>query len=84
MARTVGAFQKVGCDVMPYPVDYSTTSARALLGRLGVARRMQEFDLAVHSWLGLLAYDLMDRFSSFLPKANAAACASEAGVGGDI
>jgi hypothetical protein len=45
---------------------------------------MQEFDLAVHSWLGLLAYDLMDRFSSFLPKANAAACASEAGVGGDI
>ena len=78
MARTVGAFQKVGCDVMPYPVDYRTTGTQTLPGRPDVARRMQEFDLAVHSWLGLLAYYLMDRSSDLLPHATATVCASDA------
>jgi uncharacterized SAM-binding protein YcdF (DUF218 family) len=82
MARVVGAFQRVGWDVMPYPVDYRTTGTQALPGRLDVARRMQEFDLAVHRRLGLLAYHLMDRSSDLLPKANAAACAREAAVDG--
>jgi uncharacterized SAM-binding protein YcdF (DUF218 family) len=68
MARTVGAFQKVGCDVMPYTVDYRITGTQALPGRLDVARRMQEFDLAVRSWLGLLAYDLMDLSRAFCPR----------------
>jgi uncharacterized SAM-binding protein YcdF (DUF218 family) len=84
IARAVGVFERVGWDVVPYPVDYRTTGTEALPGRLDVARRMQEFDLAVHSWLGLLAYHLMDRSSGLLPKGNAAACSSEAAVERDI
>jgi hypothetical protein len=45
---------------------------------------MEEFDLAVHSWLGLLAYYLMDRSSALLPEAHAAACAGEAAAGETI
>jgi hypothetical protein len=40
---------------MPYAVDYRTTGTQTVPGQLDVARRMQEFGLAVHSWLGLLA-----------------------------
>jgi uncharacterized SAM-binding protein YcdF (DUF218 family) len=74
MPRAVGVFQKVGWDVLPYPVAFRTTGAPPLLGRLDVARQLEEFDLAVHSWLGLLAYDLMDRSSALLPTVYAPAC----------
>ncbi len=76
MPRAVGVFQKVGWDVLPYPVSYRTTGAPVLLRRLDVAYRMQEFDLAVYSWLGLLAYYLMDRSASLLPTTHAGACYS--------
>jgi uncharacterized SAM-binding protein YcdF (DUF218 family) len=76
MPRAVGVFQRVGWDVLPYPVSYRTTGAPVLLRRLDVAYRMQEFDLAIYSWLGLLAYDLMDRSASLLPTRHAGACYS--------
>jgi uncharacterized SAM-binding protein YcdF (DUF218 family) len=74
MPRAVGVFQKVGWRVLPYPVDYRTTGTRTPFARLDVADRLQEFDLAAHSWLGLLAYWLMDRSSALLPEATAIGC----------
>ena len=55
MARPVGMFQRVGWNVMPYEVDYRTTGTQTVPGQFDVARRMQEFGLPVHSWLGLMA-----------------------------
>jgi uncharacterized SAM-binding protein YcdF (DUF218 family) len=77
MPRAVGVFQSVGWNVMPYPVDYRTTGARRSFGRHDVAYRLQEFDLAAHSWLGLLAYYLMNWTSDLLPRAHVTACISE-------
>ena len=82
MPRAVGVFQEVGWDVLPYPVGYRTTGAPIWLSRLDVAYRMQEFDLAVHSWLGLLAYYLMDRSPALLPTRHAGACAAKATANG--
>ena len=76
MPRAVGVFQRIGWDMLPYPVSYRTTGAPVLLRHLDVAYRMQEFDLAVYSWLGLLAYYLMDRSASLLPTTHAGACYS--------
>ena len=76
MARAVGVFQRIGWNVLPYPVGYHTTGTPVLLRRLDVAYRMQEFDVAVYSWLGLLAYYLMDRSSALLPTTQAGACYS--------
>ena len=61
MSRALGVFQGAGWDVLPYPVDYNTTATPPSLEPLDVAHRLDEADLAVHSWLGLLAYYLMDR-----------------------
>jgi uncharacterized SAM-binding protein YcdF (DUF218 family) len=74
MPRAVGVLQKVGWDVLPHPVAYRATGAPSLFGRLDFAGQLEEFDLAVHSWLGLLAYDLMDRSSALLPRLYAPAC----------
>jgi uncharacterized SAM-binding protein YcdF (DUF218 family) len=77
MPRALGVFQRSGWDVLPYPVDYHTTARPQLLEPLDVAHRLDEADLAVHSWLGLLVYYLMDRSSDLFPKAHAFGCASQ-------
>jgi uncharacterized SAM-binding protein YcdF (DUF218 family) len=75
MSRALGVFQRAGWDVLPYPVDYHTTGTTPSLEPLDVARRLDEADLAVRSWLGLLAYYLMDRSSDLFPQAHAIGCA---------
>ena len=73
MPRSVGVFRQVGWPVIAYPVDYRTAGPidlGAMLGRLAepdLAQRLIEIDLAVKSWVGLVAYRLTDRTSAFLP-----------------
>jgi uncharacterized SAM-binding protein YcdF (DUF218 family) len=66
MPRSVGIFRRVGWDVLPYPVDFHTPIG---LGRFwfDVASESLDLDLAMHEWIGLLAYRLTGRTSSLFP-----------------
>jgi uncharacterized SAM-binding protein YcdF (DUF218 family) len=67
MPRAVGAFRQVGWPVLPYPVDYRTRGEFALLLAPDAARRWLEFDEAIRSWIGLVAYWMTDRIPELLP-----------------
>jgi uncharacterized SAM-binding protein YcdF (DUF218 family) len=72
MPRSVGVFRQAGWPVIAYPVDYRSGSVdlRSMLGRLAepdLAARLIELDLAIKSWVGLLAYRLMGRTSALFP-----------------
>jgi uncharacterized SAM-binding protein YcdF (DUF218 family) len=73
MPRSIGVFRQAGWPVIAYPVDYRTMGTEGLttvLGRLAqpnVADRLVEFDLAVKTWTGLLAYRLMGRTDALFP-----------------
>jgi uncharacterized SAM-binding protein YcdF (DUF218 family) len=73
MPRSIGVFRQAGWPVIAYPVDYRTSGAVDLWSTLGeliqpsVADRLVEFDVAVKTWVGLLAYWLMGRTSALLP-----------------
>jgi uncharacterized SAM-binding protein YcdF (DUF218 family) len=66
MPRAIGAFQKAGFTIDPYPVDYETgdnpsTLFRALVHNIGETNR------AVHEWIGLLVYWFTGRISVLFP-----------------
>jgi uncharacterized SAM-binding protein YcdF (DUF218 family) len=63
----VGCFRQVGWPVLPYPVDYRTRGEFQLLLIPDAARRWLEFDDAIRSWIGLLAYWMTDRIPDLLP-----------------
>ena len=73
MPRSIGVFRQAGWPVIAYPVDYRSSGGADLwqaLGRLAepdVAQRLIELDLAVKSWVGLLAYWLMGRTGALFP-----------------
>ncbi len=69
MPRAVGTFRKVGFPVLPYPVDFHTAPNRTTLVRLAPSANMVQSSLALHEWLGLLAYWLTDRSTSWFPDA---------------
>ncbi|ABD88880.1 YdcF family protein [Rhodopseudomonas palustris] len=68
MPRSIAAFRAVGFDVEAYPVDWRTRGwidAAMPFDRLsaGLART----DVAVHEWVGLIAYRLAGRSSQLMP-----------------
>jgi uncharacterized SAM-binding protein YcdF (DUF218 family) len=68
MPRAVGAFRKIGWEVIPFPVDYRTIGHIELeLASAAVATRLAEFDYAVHGWIGLVAYRLLGHTDAFFP-----------------
>lgn len=67
MPRSVGVFRQVGWSVIPYPVDYRTTGEVEIRVATDVAGGWTEFDRAVKSWIGLLAYWLTGRIDSPFP-----------------
>lgn len=68
MPRAVGAFQKVGINIHPYPVDYRTPLKYYTFFRLSMSENFRIFDLAIHEYLGLIAYYFTGRSSSIFPK----------------
>ena len=69
MPRSVGSFRAAGFEVEAFPVDWRTSGwddAFSLFRRLsaGLART----DVAIHEWVGLLAYRLIGRTSELFPK----------------
>lgn len=64
MPRAVGCFREVGWTVLPWPVGYKAFN-EGLLGNLGL--KLEQLDLGVHEWIGLVAYRLAGRSSALFP-----------------
>ena len=68
MPRSVGAFRKVGFDVIPFPVDFRTRDAADLLMPFGsLGGGLERSDLAAKEWIGLVAYRLTGLSNAFFP-----------------
>jgi len=68
MPRAVGAFRKAGFAIEPWPVDYRTVGwSDALRLMESPAEGLRRLDLAVHEWVGLMAYRLMGRSDEVFP-----------------
>ncbi|MFC5385556.1 YdcF family protein [Aquamicrobium segne] len=68
MPRSMGLFQKIGFDVVPWPVDYRTAGNEYFgLAQDNVQDSLQNLTLAIREWIGLYAYWLTGRIGSPLP-----------------
>ena len=67
MPRAVGVFETVGWRVLPYPVDYRTTRSNGVVFGGGLTGGLVNTGFAVHEWLGLLAYRMMNRTQRLFP-----------------
>ncbi len=67
MPRAVGAFRGAGWPgIVPYPVDYRTTSASGAPG-FDLGSGLKRLRHAQHEWTGLVVYRLMGRSSELFP-----------------
>jgi uncharacterized SAM-binding protein YcdF (DUF218 family) len=68
MPRSIGLFRKAGFSVQPYPVDWKTRGwSDALTPNEDFLSGLVLTNLAVHEWLGLVAYRLTGRISELFP-----------------
>ena len=68
MPRAMGVFRKVGFPVEPWPVDYRTVGWSDALRLMELpAEGLRRLDLAVHEWIGLMAYRLTGRSDDVFP-----------------
>ena len=68
MPRAIGLFRRAGFDVVADPVDYrSYGGLRDLRPRSDASRGLALFDLALHEWIGLLAYRLSGKIDALFP-----------------
>lgn len=68
MPRAVGLFCQQGWPVTPYPVDHQTIPGKLYDINYSLMGHANDFMMATHEWLGLLAYYLTGRISSLLPE----------------
>ena len=74
MPRAMGLFRKAGFAAVAYPVDYRTLGGgRDWRLNLDPTGGLELLDLAVHEWVGLVAYRLSGRIDAWLPGPEAAA-----------
>ncbi|MBO6520573.1 MAG: YdcF family protein [Rhodospirillales bacterium] len=68
MPRSVGAFRRVGWEMIPYPVDYQRAKMPSFPspGDFGVG--LNGLGYAVHEWIGLISYWLTGKNSAAFPK----------------
>ena len=66
MPRAVGAFCQAGWPVVPYPVDHRTQQGRLLRLSFDFGTNLRILELALHEWVGLLAYRLTGRSDRLL------------------
>ncbi len=57
MPRSVAEFDRVGCTVTPYPVDFRTGESTPLT-EYSLAHSLVRWQVALHEWLGLMVYAL--------------------------
>jgi len=67
MPRSMAVFNAADWTVIPFPTDYRSLPDGELNWRFDVASRLREADLALHEWIGLVAYRLMGRTETLFP-----------------
>jgi uncharacterized SAM-binding protein YcdF (DUF218 family) len=68
MPRSIGAFRKAGFDVEAYPVDWRTRGwSDASMPFKTLSAGLARTDVAVHEWVGLIAYWATGRSSELFP-----------------
>jgi len=68
MPRSIGAFRKAGFDVEAYPVDWRTRGWRdGSMPFTALSAGLARTDVAIHEWIGLIAYWATGRSSEFFP-----------------
>lgn len=69
MPRAMALFRKAGFSARAFPVDYRTLGdARDWRLNLDPSRGLRLFDLAVHEWIGLIAYRASGRIDDWFPR----------------
>jgi len=67
MPRAVGSFRVAGWDVTPVPVEYLFPPGSEFEWRFDPVRRFLWVSRVTHEWVGLIAYRLLGRSTSFFP-----------------
>jgi len=68
MPRALGSFCAAGWrNLIPYPVDYRGGDLFAQI-KWDLAEHLEELNIGVEEWIGLLAYRLNGRTTAFFPK----------------
>lgn len=69
MPRSVGAFRKVGFDVVAYPTDFRTRGVQdRIRGFYSVSSGLRRLDIVAREWLGLVVYGVTGRTDAVFPK----------------
>ncbi len=68
MPRAMGAFQRAGMTVIAYPVAYRSSGNGVNVWNFDVAENLRICDLAMHEWIGLVAYYVTGRSDELFPK----------------
>jgi uncharacterized SAM-binding protein YcdF (DUF218 family) len=67
MPRSVGIFRQAGWPILPYPVDHWTEPGRLFRVEYDLAEHLRNLKIGTKEWMGLVAYRLTGKTSSFLP-----------------
>jgi uncharacterized SAM-binding protein YcdF (DUF218 family) len=68
MPRSIGTFRTAGFDVEAYPVDWRTRGWRdSAMPFDRLSAGLDRTDIAIHEWIGLIAYRLTGRSSTLFP-----------------
>lgn len=65
MPRAMAVFRHLGWTMRPFPVDYRTPARVAFV--FDVLGNLEALDVALHEWVGLVAYRLTGRASEYFP-----------------
>lgn len=68
LPRAVGCFRAVGWEgIIPYPTDFKGDQATLFTAGQPMRRYLAELSVALHEWIGLVAYRLHGRTDSLFP-----------------
>ena len=77
MPRSIGIFRKAGFLVQPYPVDWKTRGWSDIFTfQSDFLNGLKLTNIAVHEWIGLLAYRLTGKIDDLFPSQDPANSAS--------
>lgn len=68
MPRAVGVFRRVGWDVIPFPAGYMTASRNPGFLSINIIGDLNLASVAIHEWIGLIAYRLMGYTDQIFPR----------------
>ncbi len=68
MPRAVGAFRRVGWEVIPYPVDFNAGKPQSFPSPMDFTSGLGRLTRSGHEWIGLITYWLTGKNSAAFPK----------------